>query len=148
MSSIPVIVASGLTGKKFVYTAIQMGAKDYIIKPFAAATLVQKIRRALRDQDFVEYAVPADSPLPLTLSVGSEISRVSDTGFFLESPIKLSGNVKISIEAEIFDKLEMKDIIFVTSEKPGSRAISGNYISRVNAVGISKSISRKLKERP
>jgi len=77
LKPIPVIVASGLRDQKSIYRAIQLGASDYILKPFSAAILVQKTRKSLRDQDFVGYTIPKGSPTYLTVSVNADISKIS-----------------------------------------------------------------------
>lgn len=44
---IPVIFSTGRTDKQHVVDAIQAGAADYIVKPFAPDLLVNKVKKAL-----------------------------------------------------------------------------------------------------
>ncbi len=46
-SSIPVLVVSTETDRQVVFKALQMGAKDYIIKPFSPAQILEKIEKCL-----------------------------------------------------------------------------------------------------
>lgn len=47
-SSVPVIVLSARTDEKDKVSALDMGANDYVTKPFGSAELVARIRTALR----------------------------------------------------------------------------------------------------
>jgi DNA-binding response OmpR family regulator len=145
LASVPVIVISGLQDQKSVYKAIQLGAKDYIVKPFAATILIQKVRKNLRDQDFIGHTFSDKTSPSLTVTVNADISKVTETGFLLESPMKLSEKAKIKLICEAFEKQGLTQDQFLTSEKSGVRAISGNYVSSVNVVGLKKSLSRNLK---
>ncbi|MBI4230086.1 MAG: response regulator [Planctomycetes bacterium] len=44
---IPIIFSTGRTDKQHVLDAIQAGAADYIVKPFAPDVLVNKVRKVL-----------------------------------------------------------------------------------------------------
>jgi CheY-like chemotaxis protein len=145
LAAIPVLVASGLRDQKSIYRAIQLGATDYIVKPFTATILIQKIRKALRDQDFIGYTIPKESPKFLTVSVGADISKISDTGFVVESPIKLAEKSKIKMTGEVLEKTGLREDQFLTGAKTGVRGVSGNYISTVNVVGLEKSLKRNRK---
>lgn len=44
---VPVIMCSAMHEKQFVVNALKAGAVDYIVKPFAPQTVLQKVMRAL-----------------------------------------------------------------------------------------------------
>ena len=48
-SSVPVIVLSARTDESDKVSALDMGANDYVTKPFGSAELVARIRSALRN---------------------------------------------------------------------------------------------------
>jgi PleD family two-component response regulator len=52
LSAIPVLVLSGMNDHDSVHKAISLGALDYIIKPFRAGLLIQKVRKALQSASF------------------------------------------------------------------------------------------------
>lgn len=51
-SAVPIIVLSARTGEQDKVSALDMGANDYITKPFGTAELLARIRAALRNSRF------------------------------------------------------------------------------------------------
>lgn len=145
LASVPVMVASGLRDRKSIDLAIAMGANDYIIKPFSASILLQKARKSLRDRNFVSYLVPENLNLSVTATIGAEISQITATEFLIETPIRLSGKEKIKVSSSAFEATGTEKPIFVTDDAAGIRAMTGNYVSRVRVLGVSKSLSRKIR---
>ncbi len=58
VSEVPVIFISGRGGDQYVARAFEMGAADYILKPFSPTELVARIRAALRKRAAVRHAEP------------------------------------------------------------------------------------------
>ena len=58
VSEVPVIFISGRGGDQYVARAFEMGAADYILKPFSPTELVARIRAALRKRAAARHAGP------------------------------------------------------------------------------------------
>ena len=58
VSEVPVIFISGRGGDQYVARAFEMGAADYILKPFSPTELVARIRAALRKRAAARHAEP------------------------------------------------------------------------------------------
>ena len=58
VSDVPVIFISGRGGDQYVARAFEMGAADYILKPFSPTELVARIRAALRKRAAARHAGP------------------------------------------------------------------------------------------
>ena len=58
VAEVPVIFISGRGGDQYVARAFEMGAADYILKPFSPTELVARIRAALRKRAAVRHAEP------------------------------------------------------------------------------------------
>lgn len=82
-SSLPVIVVSARTGESQKVEALDLGADDYITKPFGSQELLARIRTALR------HALPASADLASSRSCEKE-----QNGFyinFLTHEVKVNG---------------------------------------------------------
>ena len=58
VSEVPVIFISGRGGDRHVAQAFEMGAADYILKPFSPTELVARIKAALRKRTAARHAEP------------------------------------------------------------------------------------------
>ena len=58
VSEVPVIFISGRGGDQYVARAFEMGAADYILKPFSPTELVARIKAALRKRTAARHAEP------------------------------------------------------------------------------------------
>ena len=58
VSEVPVIFISGRGGAQYVARAFEMGAADYILKPFSPTELVARIRAALRKRAAARHVEP------------------------------------------------------------------------------------------
>jgi len=80
----PVVILSARNQEKDKVRALDLGADDYLAKPFGAAELLARLRVALR------HTIPADMPRPVltsgTLRVDLETREVAQAGV----PVKLS----------------------------------------------------------
>ena len=79
---IKIILVSSKTRSEDRFWGIQQGADDYITKPFAAEHLVERVRRHLQPEGFVDsYQVPEDSH---TMDETVEGDATQRTGVALE----------------------------------------------------------------
>lgn len=144
LASVPIVVTSGLQDKDSIYKAISLGASDYVIKPIRANLLLQKVRKHLKDAEFQNFQF---KKMPeVKIGIGVQITKLSPTNFFLDSPIKIASDAKIQLQGEKLEGLGLADCLFVTDSTPFVRAVSGQYSGKVNAVGLKKTILSKSKK--
>ena len=55
---VPVIFLSAYGQDQFIAKAFEMGADDYVVKPFSPTELVARIRAALRSRTTSEPSIP------------------------------------------------------------------------------------------
>jgi len=60
-STIPILVLSARSGEADKVLALDLGANDYIVKPFGTAELVARVRAALRVRRYSAVAAPGGS---------------------------------------------------------------------------------------
>jgi CheY-like chemotaxis protein len=141
LAAIPIVVSSGLTDKESIYKAMALGANDYILKPVNASIMSQRIRKHIRDLDFKRYRFKENEQPKAWLNINAMISRIAETSLNLESPVRLEVDSQILLSMETLSSTGLKDCVLVTSPPVGARNPSGLYTSRVNAVGIKKTLT-------
>lgn len=136
LKQVPVIVVSSDSEKESVFRAIALGASDYIAKPISASTLTKKIRKVLKDTDFMSFQFPKGASPKVTCTTSAVISRPNETGFYLNSPFKLAAGMVVDIASETFKEAGLDTSTFVTDSSPGLRDGGGNYLIRINVAGL------------
>ncbi len=51
-ADIPVVMLTGMEGKRSVMTGIELGVRDYILKPFAPSDLLERVQRVLEPGEY------------------------------------------------------------------------------------------------
>ena len=147
--NIPTIVLSGLRDRDSVMRAISLGANDYVLKPFRASILLQKVRKSLMLATFQTFRFQEDQRPMLQGKVGAELRKASEVGFRLECPVKLDVDAIVDIESELLNALGAKGVITKTSNRPGTYSGTGRHTFEILFSGVgeefTKSIRRALK---
>jgi CheY-like chemotaxis protein len=55
-AAIPIIIMTGNAGTEIVHGSLELGAVDFLVKPFDRATLLAKLRRALGSEKAAEQS--------------------------------------------------------------------------------------------
>jgi two-component system, chemotaxis family, chemotaxis protein CheY len=147
ISEIPVIVLSTLGDKEAVHRAIALGANDYVLKPMNAAIVAQRVRKHVRDIDFKRYRFSEDGRPELTALVPAQIARVQEASFVIESAARIRKEARISIRPAQVDSIDVSNCVLQCDSEPGPRGINGQYLAKINVIGLDRSIPKKLKER-
>ncbi len=143
MSAAPCIVLSGHKESETVKTAISMGVSDYLLKPFKATQLLQKVRKTLKLSSFLSKKLDG---VPAQISVPAEIIRLNEAGMEIESSVKLALDADILVEAELLDEIGISKVPMKGAQKPPTYLGSGRYLSDVNFVGFDQSQTRTVRD--
>lgn len=145
LSNAPIVVASSLQDKDSIFKAISLGAVDYVVKPLVAQVLLRKVRKHLKDVEFQSYEFNDPKPM-LTVSTHGQITKLSQTHFFLDSPIKISSKSRLSLTGKGVDELGLSKCAFVSDPIPFVRGVSGLYSGKIHAVGMDQAILTKMRK--
>lgn len=74
-SRVPVIVLSARDEEQRKVEALDLGADDYLTKPFSVAELLARVRAALRRNQQIEQPLPQDAELRLSGDVEIDLRR-------------------------------------------------------------------------
>ncbi len=138
-TNIPVIVISARTAEKSKVTALDLGADDYLTKPFGVAELQARIRTALRHHDNTTRAQRSRYEVDgLLIDFDRRLVRLNGTDIHLtQIEYKL-----VSLLAQNAGRVMTYETII--AKIWGPYAENDNQILRVNMAHI----RRKLEERP
>ncbi len=141
-SVVPIIVVSARTKESDKVEALDLGADDYITKPFGISELLARVRAALRHADRESGGMPAplENIVIKDMVIDQEKRRVTVNGeelHFTQIEFKL-----ISLLAKHAGRVLTYD--FIMKDIWGPYAAGDNQILRVNMANI----RRKLKEDP
>ncbi len=82
-SAVPIVVLSARDDERGKVAALDLGADDYVTKPFGMAELIARIRTGLRHRLAQEGAVPLFQSGPLSVDLVRRIVKVADRGVHL-----------------------------------------------------------------
>ena len=104
MADVPVIFLSAYGQDEVVARAFDMGAADYVVKPFSPTELVARIRAALRKREAPEWAEPPEPYVRGDLTVDYARRRVTVAGNPVAlTPIEYRMLVELSVQGEFLD---------------------------------------------
>jgi CheY-like chemotaxis protein len=132
---IPVMVLSAQNSKEAVYTAISLGACDYVIKPLKTTQLIRKIQRILKDQDFLKVDFKNEPPPTVNISVTGSFQSMGDIGIRIESGICFNPIKHVTINCENPKLTDLEKIIFSNHNK-SVPTLKGMFNSEFIAIPI------------
>ena len=80
MADVPVIFLSAYGQEEIIARAFEMGADDYVVKPFSPTELVSRIKAALRKREAPEWAEPSEPYVFGELTIDYAQRRVTLAG--------------------------------------------------------------------
>ena len=146
MKNVPVIVLSGVRSQEAIYQASALGAVDYVTKPIDAATLVAKIKKALKDRKFPHVTLPDDQRSIVQISAPGRIIQANEVGFLLEAPVRIADNTRLEITSPLLRVLGLETCIFQRSQQPARPGLPGQYLSDVSVIGLTSVHANRIRE--
>lgn len=138
IQNVPIIILSGKNDKDSVTKAITLGASDYIVKPFRATMVLQKVRKALSLTSFLSKKFQAGEGPKAILSVAAEVLKVSEGACLIETSVKLGVEDQVELCGDFMKMLCIDDLKMKASQNQPTYSNSGRYLSEVRFVGLSE----------
>lgn len=145
LQGIPAIVLSGNKDRESVQRAISLGANDYIVKPFRATQVLQKIRKALKLTSFYSKKLDASVSMAGSASIPIEITHLSEVACRISSPVKFAAGEAIQLRSNFTDRLGIGDLRMCVSNQAGVYLDAGQYGSEVDFVGIDRDLAARIR---
>jgi len=87
--NIPVIMTTAKGEETDIVTGLELGADDYVVKPYSPKVLIARIRAALRRQEDSVAKSTGEEPVTLWQQGGLKLDDARHTVFFHDRPIDL-----------------------------------------------------------
>ena len=144
LKNIPILILSRLTNGPIIDAAIQMGATDYLLKPFKSYEVLASIQKNLSKSKshvldfFPDQKVTVDCKFPIKLKKVNEFSLVFEsTGCFsAETEIGLESNFMNSIDAQFCQYKIKKQSTFLEEDL---------YQTEVKIIGFNEEVAKKIR---
>ena len=88
LSTIPVVVLSGIKNEGLVEKALELGAEQFLEKPIEARLILQKLRYVIFSGKEFVYALPSSGLAAVDADIDGNIVSQSDTRIKIESLVK------------------------------------------------------------
>ena len=145
LNDVPIIVLSAKSDKRIVYSAMALGAADYIMKPLQANIIIQKVKKHLKEKSFLSYELPNEE-LVTCLTYG-EFVQVNSNKVILDSNLKIPRNYEFTCSGELFSFLD-KDQVSVRTDIVASKVDrTSHYITVGNINWHIASMKEKLRKK-
>lgn len=144
LKAIPILVFTGLSDVQSVQKAISLGTNDYLLKPFRAPVLIQKVKKLLTTISPREFYFDPSSRPEIQSACSGKIMKLNETGFIVESNCRLGPDCELEVESPFFNHFEISNIL--TKTTTDSKLISTDrYTSELNLIGINEQTIKKIR---
>tara|TARA_R110002072_G_scaffold64203_9_gene159999 strand:+ start:46501 stop:47184 length:684 start_codon:yes stop_codon:yes gene_type:complete len=144
-SKIPVIMMSSLEKKTLHQECLTVGAKDFIHKPLTPSTLLQRIKKHLK-----EYQLPVvtfdnnDHPI-VQVSFPVECLKINEISMIIQSGVKLAPKLNVEIKGPFLKKVGMDICKYETTGE--SKVVNpGTYNTEILIKGLDEPTSKKIRQ--
>jgi len=107
LKSIPVLVLSGHSKPAVVREALALGAKNYMVKPFVAKTILQKIRKIFLDLESLTFRFGEKSRPKVTARVSGEFLRLGVDALQIESGVRFKADSVFELHSSVLTQFDL-----------------------------------------
>jgi CheY-like chemotaxis protein len=141
---IPVIVLSGLNDMKTIHTALALGVNDFVIKPFSAKTLLNKIRKSLHDEHLFHFNFPETQYPRVDVTIDAEIAEIGETGGRIKGLFKLKKGEDLTIHSPLLNGIKVP---ITVSPMPKRYINAGEFLNDVTFVGVKETDADAIRKK-
>jgi CheY-like chemotaxis protein len=145
LREVPIVVLSGNKDKGSVYRAISLGANDYILKPFQAANLTQKLRKVLMNKTVKRYDFAPSEAQSITVTLACNIVEVGESGYRIQAPVRLAPETPIQVQCNLLKELGVAEFPIRTSPRAPMLRSLGQYLNETVSVGLGEPALQKIR---
>jgi DNA-binding response OmpR family regulator len=144
--ALPIMVLSGKHDKEAIFRATSLGADEYMTKPFAVSQLLQKLKRMLKDRDFLKRTFPAGAEPSLNAVVAINVRSLNEISAVIEARVKLATGVSLELDAAAFRDLGLSEVPMKRTSYPGVLTETGAYANSITFVGVSETLAQSVRK--
>lgn len=144
LSLIPVLVVSAQQDLPSVKKALNLNASNYLLKPFKANILLQKVRKVIRESGNQDDLYILPKKIECELTVGAKLYKLNAEGALLHSPMRFGQKRALEIESQLLKTIQCPVNVFKTGDGIELKMSGGLYETRASLVGINEADQVKL----
>lgn len=144
--ALPILVLSAKSSKEDTFRASALGADDYLIKPFAVSQLLQKLKKLLRDRDFLRKSFPAGNEPSMHAVVPVYVRSLNEVSAVVECKVKIAPGASVEIDAPVFHELGLAELPKKRTSFPGVLSEKGICANSIAFVGVSESLASSVRK--
>lgn len=144
--ALPIMVLSASNDKEAIFRATSLGADEYLAKPFAVTALLQKLKRMLKERDFLKHTFAAGEEPTLHAVVAVNIKSLNEISAVVEGRVKLAPGGPVEIDAAVFRDLGLNDLPKKRTSFPGVLTETGAYANSIAFVGVSETLAQSVRK--
>lgn len=146
LEDIPVLMLSATSDTKIITKALAYGAIDYLVKPFKAAYLLNKVKRTLRNTSIASLEFPNSEDAKIQGTLRGSMVLIHELGCEIVSEAKVLDQTDIEVESKFLEELGTQGISFRTVGDAFTTE-SCNYKSEVHFLGVTERISQNIRKK-
>jgi DNA-binding response OmpR family regulator len=144
-STVPVIMITAQADLENIKKAVELGAVDYIVKPFQKNALVEKVKTAVQRVAAKEASVPRSSKnAEIFVSLPVTLVSVSEDHVWLKASIRFEKEAKVGIAGFLFEQLGFNSLSAKVAEVIADK--DGGYSVLVKFTDSHKGRSATLRD--
>jgi CheY-like chemotaxis protein len=144
---IPTVVLSGTRDKTAVVKAFELGATDYLVKPFRAGMLLQKVSKALSLSGLPKVQFSEGSRPLAQISLPAGVSFLSEAGFALDSSVKFEPDQVLRVDCDLLRNYGVGEAMIKTSTRPATYSGPSRYEQRALFTGVGEEFTKELRRK-
>lgn len=145
LSAIPVLVLSGAGDQDSVLAALSLGANDFLLKPINAKLLLMRLKRQLREKDFLRCDIEQRKETA-KLTVPASLVRISDSHISINAPVRFQPGSNIELLSALFSEQNFGGLVWNVGDMSAVPAGAGLYRATLNAVGTRETLKKRLND--
>ncbi len=146
LASVPVIVLTGSTSKADLQRALELGADQYMTKPFESRIVLQKLRYIFHKKTDFSYRFPVESMPVLDAEIRGDLIEQSPGHFKIECLVKFAAEKSIQVLSDEYVKSEQGSSFVCRVDKRWVEIKEGLFRTNVTVVGLNFEEKSKLEK--
>jgi DNA-binding response OmpR family regulator len=144
--SLPVIVLSAVNEFSTVKNVIALGISDYCIKPIQPPMLLRKIRKALHNNEFSSWVLPAGKEIEMDVVIDAHVTEMGETGYRIAGPFKIHASKKVKINLPEFKEMGLHKYIHQASNLMKTFSGGGVFSNDITFMAINEEGASKIRQ--
>ena len=116
------------------------------MKPLNAAVLIQKVKKNLRNEEFLSVRLAKAQNFDVAITLPAKIVAASEIGFRLVSSIRLDCQSQVAVTSTFINELKIQEYALRSGPVLAKAVEQGQYNNEIRLPGVSREISSRIRK--